>query len=118
MRAWWRSSAAETYGDEPTVALRELLQNAADAIRVRRKMQDLPGDWGAITVTMGEDDRGHWVEVADTGVGMSQHVLTKGLLDFGTSFWASPDLPSEFPGSVSSGLEIAGKFGIGFSRSS
>jgi len=104
----------EMYGDDLSVGLRELIQNGADAVRARRLLQRLPDHWGTVTVTIGEQDGSYWLEVADTGVGMSEQVLTKGLLDFGTSFWASPELPAEFPGLLSSGVEITGKFGIGF----
>jgi Histidine kinase-, DNA gyrase B-, and HSP90-like ATPase len=104
----------ELYGDDPTVAVRELIQNGADAVRARRRLQRRPADWGAVTVRMGTDEDGDWVEVEDEGVGMSEHVLTKALLDFGTSYWISQDLPAEFPGLLAGGFEAVGQFGIGF----
>lgn len=104
----------ELYGDDPTVALRELIQNGADAVRARRRLQRRPSDWGVVTVRSGTDEGVDWIEVEDVGVGMAEHVLTKALLDFGTSYWASPDLPAEFPGLLAEGFEAIGRYGIGF----
>lgn len=104
----------ELYGDEVVPPLRELMQNGADAIRARRTLENRPEDWGTLKVSTGSDDLGHWVEVEDNGVGMSQAVLTKYLLDFGSSFWTSDLAHSELPGLNSSGFRAVGKFGIGF----
>ena len=45
---------------------------------------------------------------------MSQTTLTKDLLDFGRSFWASERAAREFPGVHASGYTPVGRFGIGF----
>jgi hypothetical protein len=45
---------------------------------------------------------------------MSERVLVGPLLDFGRSFWNSPLLQDEFPGLESRGVQVVGKFGIGF----
>lgn len=105
---------SKLYGDNPTVALRELIQNAADAVQARRKYENRPVDWGLITVGLlseGDDD---WLVVEDNGIGMSEHVLTGPLLDFGTSFWRSPLATEEFPGLMAAGMNAIGRFGIGF----
>lgn len=104
----------ELYGDEPTVPFRELLQNAADAVRARRAIENRPPDWGAITISHGQDPHGTWIEFEDTGIGMSEHVLTRYLLNFGTSYWWSEDMRRERPGLAASKFEPTGKFGIGF----
>jgi signal transduction histidine kinase len=102
------------YGNDPTVALRELIQNAADAVQARRKYQKRPTDWGLITVgLLSEGDR-VWLVVEDNGIGMSEQVLTGPLLDFGTSFWRSPLAMEEFPGLMAAGMHAIGRFGIGF----
>lgn len=102
------------YGNDPTVALRELIQNAADAVQARRKYQKRPADWGLITVgLLSEGDR-VWLVVEDNGIGMSEQVLTGPLLDFGTSFWRSSLAMEEFPGLMASGMHAIGRFGIGF----
>jgi hypothetical protein len=105
---------SKLYGDDPTVALRELIQNAADAVQARRKYQRRAADWGLITVgLLGEGDN-LWLVVEDNGIGMSEHVLTGPLLDFGTSFWRSPQAMEEFPGLMAAGMHAIGRFGIGF----
>ncbi len=104
----------ELYGKLPYVPLRELIQNASDAVRARRLMDDRDERWGEITVRTGQDEHGEWLEVEDTGLGMSEDVLTGPLLDFGTSFWGSELARRELPGLLSRGFQPSGKYGIGF----
>lgn len=105
---------SKLYGNDPTVALRELIQNAADAVQARRKYQRRPADWGLITVGLLSEDGRVWLVVEDNGIGMSERVLTGPLLDFGTSFWRSPMAMEEFPGLMAAGMDAIGRFGIGF----
>lgn len=105
---------SKLYGDNPTVALRELIQNAADAVQARRKFEGRPDEWGRITVTLLSRGNEPWLVVEDDGIGMSEHVLTGPLLDFGTSFWRSPLATEEFPGLMAAGMRSIGRFGIGF----
>lgn len=100
--------------DRLEVALRELVQNAADAIVARRTL-DGPYDRGQLTVRLiGQADAPYILRVDDDGTGMSQATLTKDLLDFGKSCWASERASREFPGLQSSGYSSIGRFGIGF----
>jgi len=105
---------SKLYGNDPTVALRELIQNAADAIQARRKYQRRAADWGLITVGLLSEGDKIWLVVEDNGIGMSEQVLTGPLLDFGTSFWRSPQAMEEFPGLMAAGMHAIGRFGIGF----
>src|SRR3546814_12347428 len=41
---------AKLYGDDPTVSLRELIQNAADAVQARRRFDERDSDYGLISV--------------------------------------------------------------------
>ena len=102
------------YGDTPYVGLRELVQNACDAVRARRVYENRSNGWGSVTVTLGEQDGREYLEVADTGIGMSKNVLTGALLDFGVSHWNSPQLAREYPGLLSKGFVSSGRYGIGF----
>jgi len=103
------------YGADPAVPLRELIQNAADAIRARRLLANLGPAAGKIIVQIRKDKQGAtWVDVEDDGIGMSSSVLTGALLDFGKSFWGSAAMRREFPGLQSKGLKPTGRFGIGF----
>lgn len=105
---------SKLYGNDPTIALRELFQNAADAIQARRKYQKRPADWGLIKVGLLSEGDQVWLVVEDNGIGMSEQVLTGPLLDFGTSFWRSSLALEEFPGLMASGMHAIGRFGIGF----
>ena len=100
--------------DRLNVVLRELIQNAADAISARQSVAK-GGFLGRITVRLKR--RGDSVvvlQVDDDGVGMSEATLSKDLLDFGKSFWASERAAREFPGIHASGYSSIGHFGIGF----
>lgn len=106
---------AALYGSDKRVPLRELLQNAMDAIRALRRLGGLSDGYGEINVGLDWDGLEHaWLTVSDNGIGMSRYVLTNVLLDFGNSLWRSDDLREELPGLAMSGFESAGKFGIGF----
>ncbi len=104
----------ELYGEDSTVPLRELIQNSADAIRARRVLEQRDARWGDVVVRLGKDGIGHWIEVEDNGVGMSQQVLTGPFLDFGSSLWSTPGVVLELPTLMSKGFQSTGKYGIGF----
>jgi Histidine kinase-, DNA gyrase B-, and HSP90-like ATPase len=109
-----RLGGEHLYGDSPSVAIRELIQNASDAVRARRILEDRESGWGEIRIRTGTDELGDWIEVGDTGIGMSDAVLAGPLLDFGTSYWDSSDARGEFPSLLARGFEPTGHFGIGF----
>lgn len=104
------------YGHDPLAPVRELLQNAADAVRARRLIEERGTEWGAISVTLEEsgDEKTCWLHIDDNGVGMTERVLSGPLIDFGKSIWNSPLLRDEFPGLQSKNIRPIGKFGIGF----
>ncbi|MGQ0701023.1 MAG: HD domain-containing protein [Panacagrimonas sp.] len=98
-------------GNSLWVALRELIQNARDAVCSRREMD--ANYRGRITVRFLTAPSPR-IEVEDDGIGMSERVILSSLLDFGTSFWASSLVQSEFPGLRASTFRPIGRFGIGF----
>ena len=70
---------------------------------------------GQLTVRLiGQAGTPYTLQVDDDGTGMSQATMTKDMLDFGKSFWASERASREFPGLQSSGYSSVGRFGIGF----
>ncbi|MFJ4871727.1 caspase family protein [Streptomyces sp. NPDC088757] len=80
--------------DESRLAVRELYQNAMDACRYRamrwrylssRNCEPAPWE-GRISVTMGEDGRGPYVECYDNGVGMDVEQLTNTFTEAGRRF--------------------------------
>lgn len=102
------------YGKEHTfeIVLRELIQNARDAIAARRKRET--GFDGEIHISIEQIDGNTWVDVTDNGVGMSMQTINDYLLNFGSSFWASDLAKSEYPGLNASDFKSVGRFGIGF----
>ena len=109
-----RFGGEKLYGDKPWLAVRELIQNARDAIHAARSLGYLNEDEGEIEVAIEDVGGGHWLHVTDNGIGMSRYVLTEVLLDFGHSLWHSADLSGEWSGLAASGFEAVGQFGIGF----
>lgn len=106
---------AALYGDDSIAPLRELLQNGIDAVCALRALGGASSNEGSVTVAVKPTAEGDWwLEVTDTGIGMSRHVLTNVLLDFGTSLWNSDVMREELPGLAKSGFRSVGKFGIGF----
>lgn len=105
------------YGSSPLVPFRELIQNAADAIRQRRALETRGLDLGLIKISIekhSNDDDACLVHVDDNGIGMSERVLCTSLVDFGKSFWKSSLMREEFPGLSAARVKTIGKFGIGF----
>jgi hypothetical protein len=102
------------YGDDPTIPLRELIQNSADAVQARRKYQERAESWGLIKVALSKREDEYWLSIEDNGIGMSEQVLTGPLIDFGNSFWRSPLVTEEFPGLIAAGMTAIGRYGIGF----
>lgn len=109
-----RFGGAKLYGDEPHLALRELLQNARDAVMASRALGALGETEGSITVHLEERNGEDWLHVTDTGIGMSRYVLVHVLLDFGRSLWKDTALRREWPGLAATGFDPVGRFGIGF----
>ena len=116
----------QLYGNDISAPFREALQNAADAVRARRRL--LNGyENGAASAYPGRIDIRFECDpddenltdpqmiVADDGVGMSPDIMTGALLDFGRSFWDSTEAAEKYAGLLSDPLfEPTGKFGIGF----
>ena len=104
----------QLYGNDYLVPLRELVQNAADAIRARRCIDGEDNDYGDIILTLGKEGDDEYIQLEDNGIGMSPNVMINTLLDFGQSFWGSHRMHDEFPGLEQTAFRATGKFGIGF----
>ena len=114
-----RLGGEQLYGtdaDRLAIALREMVQNAADAIAARRVFDTDQSFEGNIRIRLRrEDANGRYIlQVDDDGIGMSPITLSGDLLDFGKSFWASERASREFPGIHAAGHSPRGRFGIGF----
>lgn len=106
---------SKLYGEKNKllVVLRELIQNARDAIHAREKLEE-SFDNGRITIRLMENGDARFIEVEDNGIGMSMDCIKHSFLDFGSSYWKSSLSKYENPGLRSSGFTSVGKFGIGF----
>ncbi len=105
-----RLGGRELYGDDPTVPLRELIQNGSDAVRARVELGDIIREQGHVMVRLGVEDGRHWVEVEDNGIGMPKEVLAGPLLDFGHSYWGSALMRKELPGLLAKGFQPTGRY--------
>lgn len=105
----------ELYGKEDVqlLVLRELIQNARDAIHARRLMEK-DDSIGKISVRVYKNGEDTVLSVTDNGVGMSLSTISHSLLNFGNSFWHGDDVNDEFPGLKTAGFQSVGQFGIGF----
>jgi hypothetical protein len=102
------------YGTGYHAPVREMLQNAIDATALRSSI----GREGYVpkvrlTLDKGQDGRICLI-VEDNGIGMSERVLTRRLLDFGRSGWRSDDVAQDNPEISTSSAKVGGRFGIGF----
>ena len=109
----------QLYGKDLHVPLRELIQNAADAVNQRKVLEPLTSTYVGNIIVRSEAGRcdeieGHWLHVEDDGLGMSEAVLTGPLIDFGNSYMSSGIVKSERPGLVAKRQRRIGQFGIGF----
>lgn len=109
-----RFGGSKLYGDDPANALREIIQNSVDAVHACRMLGGLDEEDGSIEISLEESGDGYWLNVSDTGIGMSRYVLTEVLLDFGRSLWRSGDLRGEWSALPVTKFEAIGQFGIGF----
>ncbi len=105
------------YGNDKLVPIRELLQNARDAISLRRtdataRSLDLVD--GKIVVEIKKEPEGTWLCVSDNGTGMSRLVMTRYLVGVASNYWKSADFYSDFSAAAAKGFSPAGRFGIGF----
>jgi molecular chaperone HtpG len=113
------------YGDDPSVGLRELIQNAVDAVRELEELlkhrPDLrssdirPQDADVIvTIECDEEEQPTRIVVSDRGIGMNLDVVQNYFLKAGASFRRSDVWPKTFedPAGRSKVLR-SGRFGVG-----
>lgn len=106
---------AGLYGRDVSVPFREMIQNGIDAIQVLKAI--VPGEFKSAGIEVSEhiDANGsHVVTFADQGVGMSVAAITKGLLDFGATYWTSDAAREDIPAPIGKRPLVSSRFGIGF----
>ena len=84
----------ENLYNDPAVFVRELIQNAIDAVRTRKQIdRNLPADWqGQINITSWRDKEGrHWFRIEDNGIGMTESIIRNYFLKIGRSYYNSDE---------------------------
>ena len=106
----------DLYSD-PSVFVRELIQNAIDAVRTREQLdKNLPSDWkGQINIRSWMDQEGyHWFRIEDNGIGMTEDVIMNYFLKIGSSYYSSDTfLKSKLQCNADSDYMPISRFGIG-----
>ncbi len=101
------------------LCIRELIQNAYDAIRHRRAVEHATGnEWnkGKITLIQRLNSQGHLeFECHDNGMGMNRHILEDYFFKIGRSYYRSPEFEQERTGLKGRGADFdpVSQFGIG-----
>ena len=117
----FRLFMSDLYGDHPAVAGRELLQNAVDAVRERRRVcglqphDPLDGDGRPdVDVFLEQlDDRSSRLTVTDCGIGMTADTVERYFLTAGASFGPTASDFEDVGAEEAAGWMKAGRFGVG-----
>lgn len=105
------------YGPDEIAPVRELIQNARDAIELRNALeraQGHPVTPGKITISLQREGELSVLSVSDNGVGMTRSVVRRHLVGVGSDFWNSAEFHREYQQALEFGFHPIGKFGIGF----
>ncbi|MEE0028108.1 MAG: ATP-binding protein, partial [Atopobiaceae bacterium] len=104
------------YADQ-SVFVRELIQNAIDAVRTRQELdKNPPRRWTpGIRIRTWTDEEGyHWFRIEDNGVGMTRQTILNHLLKVGSSYYASDAFQREkIRQQASADYTPISRFGIG-----
>lgn len=104
------------YGKNLFAPVRELIQNALDAILLKRVTAATDADRALcnlpIEVKLQTDPTSAVLCISDWGIGMTKRILTEHLLTIASDYWEG-QFHVDFP-KASESFSPAGKFGIGF----
>lgn len=107
----------ENLYQDPGVFVRELLQNAIDAVRTRQRLdRNLPRNWKPqINIHCWMDPEGyHWFRIEDNGIGMNEDIIQKYFLKVGCSYYTSSDFQREkYRCNADEDYSPISRFGIG-----
>jgi hypothetical protein len=101
------------YGDHPGYGVRELIQNAVDAARERKVLENAERrPWVKILVNfVGEKGT---ISISDTGIGMEVRTIRDYFLNAGASFRSSPEWQASFVDKEGQPrVTRTGRFGVG-----
>lgn len=105
------------YGPDPMAAVRELIQNARDAVMLKKTIAKADEEKAIaslpIKIIFINKSDGATLEVKDYGIGMTPKIITEYLISIASDYW-NTEFFEDFPGAIDTGFQPAGKFGIGF----
>lgn len=107
---------APLYSDEPAIGIRELMQNAVDAVKERQALGAADHSHVAdVTVVLSAGKGAHSrLTIVDRGVGMNAEIVTKFFLMAGASYRRSDAWKRQFLDAKGrSRVQRSGRFGIG-----
>jgi hypothetical protein len=104
------------YGRNFMAPVRELVQNAVDAVLLKKAVAKSPADTALaalpINVSLIDDGGSLTLSIQDWGIGMSERIIVDHLLTIASDYWEGQYFV-DFPGGASS-FTPTGRFGIGF----
>lgn len=103
----------QLYGPDSFVAVREVVQNAMDAVRLRRVI-DPNEQVPLVEIVFEKKEDATYLVVRDNGVGMSEAEIVDNLLSFGKSGWLTDSAIGEYNDAFPSKSTVSGRYGIGF----
>ncbi len=100
---------------DPGVFVRELLQNAIDAVLMRRRVDRGFGEKeGKIVIRSWTEGGECWFRIEDNGVGMDEHILMDYFLKVGRSYYTSDEFRAALLHEArNTGFHPISRFGIG-----
>jgi len=111
------------YGNDPSIGIRELIQNAVDAVRELRAYQqqqelgdiDLTPQNGDVVVSLDKETDDHWwITVSDRGIGMTPEIIRNYFLKAGASYRRSDAWRKQFEDEMGTSRVLrSGRFGVG-----
>jgi len=108
---------APLYGNNPSYGVRELVQNATDACKERKKIEQDNGNANyepVVTVSIDKIDEENFLfKIKDNGKGMTLNEILNYFLSVGSSFRKTIEWKKEFTNNGKSLVNRNGKFGIG-----
>jgi hypothetical protein len=105
------------YRSDRLAPVRELIQNARDAIALRHAMETANEETiidGRIDITSDLSKSPAELLIHDNGIGMTKSVVKNHLITVASDFWHSADFARDFEQARSQGFRQIGRFGIGF----
>ena len=103
----------QLYGHDNMAALREAIQNAMDAVRLRQ-IVDPHAPEPLVEVEVVRSSDSILLKIRDNGVGMSENSIVGNLLSFGTSGWLTDTAIGEYNDKFPLKSHVSGQYGIGF----